>query len=151
MAKTKVKAKSKLSKVKLKPAVKPKAKAKKTIKSVTTGIPPLVKTVIFGIEEKKGENIVCLDLRKINNRVCDFFIVCDANSGTQVSAIAYSVKEEMKKKLSELPYHAEGFQNSEWILLDYITVVVHVFQKETRYFYNIEGLWADAETIRTKY
>lgn len=110
----------------------------------------VLKTAIKGIQEKKGENIVSLDLRNIKNRVCDYFIICDAQSTTQVNAIAHSVEYEVKKKLSETPFHHEGYENSEWILIDYVTVVVHVFQHDIRDFYNIEGLWADAEVKKYK-
>lgn len=105
----------------------------------------LVDAIINAIQEKKGKEIVCLDLRKIQNAVCDFFIVCEGTSRTQVSAIADFIADEVKKQLGERPYHTEGFQNAEWILLDYVNVVVHVFQKETRDFYKLEALWADAE------
>lgn len=105
----------------------------------------LVDAIISAIQEKKGKEIVCLDLRKIQNAVCDFFIVCEGTSRTQVSAIADFIADEVKKHLGERPYHTEGFQNAEWILLDYVNVVVHVFQKETRDFYRLEALWADAE------
>lgn len=114
-------------------------------KKVSSSSSNLLNTIIFGIQEKKGENIMCLDLTGIGSRVCDYFIVCDANSNTQVSALADSVKHEVKKKSGELPYYAEGYQNAEWILIDYVNVVVHIFQKQVREFYNIEGLWADAE------
>ena len=118
-----------------------KGRKKKTVDSSSD----LIKTIISGIQEKKGENIMCLDLTGIRSRVCDYFIICDANSSTQVSAIADSIKHEAKKKSGEIPYYSEGYQNSEWILIDYVSVVVHVFQKQIREFYNIEGLWADAE------
>jgi len=105
----------------------------------------LVDAIILAIQEKKGKEIVCLNLTKIHNAISDYFIVCEGNSTTQVSAIADSVEYEVKKQLGDRPYHSEGYQNAEWILLDYVNVVVHVFQKETRDFYNLEALWADAE------
>ncbi|HWY37576.1 MAG TPA: ribosome silencing factor, partial [Bacteroidia bacterium] len=98
-----------------------------------------------GLEERKAKNIVVLDLFKINNRSFDYFVIADADSSTHVESIASSVEEEVKKKTGERPYHSEGWQNAEWILLDYVNVVVHVFQKPIRDFYNIEDLWADAE------
>lgn len=105
----------------------------------------LADIAVKGILEKKGKNITCLNLRNIPNRVCDYFIICEGDSTTQVDAIARSVEEEIRKSTGEKPYHAEGFENSEWILVDYVTVVVHVFQKQIREFYNLESLWADAE------
>ncbi len=105
----------------------------------------LVDAAVEGILEVKGRNISVLDLRKIKNRVCDYYIICQADSNTQVNAIAGSVEEIVKKQLGEKPYRSEGFQNAEWILVDYVTVVVHIFQSHIREFYNLEALWADAE------
>jgi ribosome-associated protein len=105
----------------------------------------LADIAVKGILEKKGKNITCLNLKSIPNRVCDYFIICEGDSTTQVNAIADSVEEEIRKATGEKPYHAEGFENAEWILVDYVTVVVHVFQKHVREFYNLEALWADAE------
>ena len=107
----------------------------------------LVDAVIKGIQEKKGQNIICLDLRKIQNAVCEHFIICQGNATTQVSAIADSIKEEVKKETGERPFHSEGYENSQWILVDYITVVVHIFLPDVRGFYNLEDLWADAEIL----
>ena len=101
--------------------------------------------IVDGILEVKGRNISLLNLKDIHNRVCDYFIICQADSNTQVNAIAGSVEEMVKKLTGERPYRKEGFENSEWILVDYVTVVVHVFQSEVRNFYNLESLWADAE------
>ena len=103
---------------------------------------------INGIQEKKGSDIVCLDLRKIPNAVCDYFVICHGNSTTQVSAIADSVDDEIKKITGQNPWRMEGFTNAEWILIDYIDVVVHIFQQQTREFYKLEELWADAEITR---
>ena len=100
----------------------------------------LLKAIIEGLEERKAKNIVVLDLNKINNRSFDYFVIADADSSTHVEAIASTVEEEVKKKTSERPYHSEGWQNAEWILLDYIDIVVHVFQRPVREFYNIEDL-----------
>lgn len=107
--------------------------------------PALLNAIIEGLEERKAHNIVVLDLYKINNRSFDYFVIADADSSTHVEAIASAVEEEVKKKTGERPYHSEGWQNAEWILLDYVNIVVHVFQKTIRDFYNIEDLWADAE------
>jgi ribosome-associated protein len=105
----------------------------------------LADAVVEGILEVKGKNISILDLKHIHNRVCDYFIICQADSNTQVNAIANSIEEMVKKLTGERPYRKEGFENSEWILVDYVTVVVHVFQSHIRNFYNLESLWADAE------
>lgn len=104
--------------------------------------------VVEGMQEKKGKEIVCIDLRGIKNAVADFFIICHADSKTHVDSIARSVEEIVSKKQNEEPFHSEGYENSEWILLDYMTVVAHVFQQEQREFYGIERLWADAEIQR---
>lgn len=105
----------------------------------------LTDAIVEGILEVKGRNISVLNLKDIHNRVCDYFIICQADSNTQVNAIAGSVEEMVKKLTGERPYRKEGFENSEWILVDYVTVVVHIFQTEVRNFYNLESLWADAE------
>ena len=107
--------------------------------------PALLNAIIEGLEERKAKNIVVLDMHKIHNRSFDYFVIADADSSTHVDAIASAVEDEVKKKVGERPYHTEGWQNSEWILLDYVDIVVHVFQKPIRDFYNIEDLWADAE------
>src|SRR4051812_32352071 len=104
----------------------------------TNGSEHLVELIVHGMQEKKGEEIVCMDLRSVPNAVCEFFVICQAESSTQVAAIADSIEEEVRKAISEKPWHREGFENSEWILLDYVTVVAHIFQPETRRFYNIE-------------
>jgi ribosome-associated protein len=105
----------------------------------------LVDAIVEGIQEKKGTNIVILDMREIEGSICQFFILCDGNSNTQVDAIGDSVEDYVREKLNEKPYHIEGKQNAEWILVDYVDVVVHVFQRPIRSFYNLEGLWADAK------
>jgi ribosome-associated protein len=105
----------------------------------------LADAAVEGILEVKGKNISVLNLKGIHNRVCDYFIICQADSNTQVNAIANSVEEIVRKRTGEKPYRSEGFENSEWILVDYVTVVVHIFQTHIRNFYNLESLWADAE------
>jgi ribosome-associated protein len=105
----------------------------------------LVASIINGMLERKASEIVTIDLRKIPNAVCDYFVVCHAQSNTQVEAIAESVGMEVRKDLNDRPFHVEGADLAEWILLDYVDVVVHVFQEKSRRFYNLEGLWADAE------
>jgi ribosome-associated protein len=101
--------------------------------------------VIHGIQEKKGNDIVRLDLRNIHSSVTDYFVVCHAESSTQVKAIAHSVEEEVFKALKLDPWRKEGLQNADWIILDYIDVVVHIFKTDKREFYGIEDLWGDAE------
>jgi len=110
----------------------------------------LASLVIKGMQKKKAADVVCLDLRKLENTVCDYFVICHGNSNTQVEAIANSVEFEIKKKTGERPMHREGFANAQWILIDYFDVIVHVFQKEFRDFYKLEDLWADAETVKIK-
>jgi ribosome-associated protein len=100
---------------------------------------------IHGIQEKKGNEIVRLDLRNIYSSVSDYFVICHADSSTQVKAIANSVEEEIFKATNAEPWRKEGLQNSEWILLDYIDVVVHIFRTDKREFYGVEDLWGDAE------
>lgn len=107
----------------------------------------LISLIVKGIEEVKGNNIKILDLRPIENTVCDYFIICDGNSNTQVSAIAGSIQKIVSKAIKEKPWHVEGESNASWILMDYVHVVVHIFQKETRDFYHIENLRGDAQTI----
>ena len=104
----------------------------------------IFKNIIKAIQEKKGENIISLDLRKIPEAVADFFIICEAASTTQVKAIADSVEEEVKKSCDELPYKHEGRQNYQWVLIDYVNVVVHVMLPENRRFYKLEDMWSDA-------
>ena len=101
--------------------------------------------IVFGIQEKKGNDIVRLDLKKVHSSVADYFIVCNADSTTQVKAIADSVEEEVYKSLREDPIRKEGFQNAEWVILDYGDVVVHIFKTDRRGHYGIEDLWGDAE------
>ena len=105
----------------------------------------LVNLVKKGIEEKKGEEIVTLDIYKINPSVCDYFVICHGNSNTQVAAIAEEVQKIVKKEMGEKPFHVEGIRNAEWVLIDFVDVVVHIFQKEFRSFYDLEHLWADAD------
>jgi len=101
--------------------------------------------VVYGIQEKKGNEIVRLDLRNIHSSVADYFVICHAESSTQVNAIAQSVEDEVFKALKLEPWRKEGLKQSEWIILDYIDVVVHIFKTDKREFYGIEDLWGDAE------
>ena len=104
----------------------------------------LLDSILEGIFEKKGENILKLDMRALENSVCDYFIICHAQAGTQVDSIAESVTVNVKSLSGEKPIHKEGLDNCFWVLLDYGNVIVHVFMEEYRDFYNLEGLWADA-------
>ena len=104
----------------------------------------IFKIIISAIQEKKGENIVSLDLRKIPEAVSDYFIVCQAGSTTQVRAIADNVEEKIKKELGELPYRHEGYNALQWVLIDYVNIVVHIMLPETRKFYKLEEMWSDA-------
>lgn len=111
----------------------------------TDAINNLIEKIIDGISDVKGQNIEMIDLRKIENRICDFYIICSGSSNTHVSAILESVKKKISKSLKEKPSHTEGEENAEWILLDYINVVVHIFQEQVREFYKIEELWGDCK------
>lgn len=113
----------------------------------------LITQILKGIEEVKGNDINILDLRAIENTVCSYFIICNGTSNTQVNAIVNSIQKIVSKELKDKPWHVEGSENAEWVLIDYVNVVVHVFQKHIREFYDIEGLWGDAKTtvIETNY
>jgi len=111
------------------------------------GTDQLITHIIKGIEEVKGQDTQILDLREIENTVCDYFIICNGTSNTQVNAIVNSIQKIVSKSLKEKAWHIEGSDNAEWVLMDYVHVVVHVFQKHIRDFYDIEGLWGDAKTV----
>lgn len=114
-----------------------------TKNTVSTDV--LLTNIIKGIEEVKGNDIEILDLRAIETAVCDYFVICNGTSNTQVNAIVNSVQKTVSKELKDKPWHIEGTDNAEWVLMDYVSIVVHVFQKEIREYYNIEGLWGDAK------
>lgn len=116
---------------------------KSTIARVTRNS-KIFKAIIHAIHEKKGEKIVSLDLKKIPEAVTDFFIICEATNPTQLKAIADFVEEEVKKKCGEGPYKHEGRQGEQWILIDYVNVVVHIMLPEPRKFYRLEEMWSDA-------
>ena len=105
----------------------------------------LCRLVVHGMLEKKAANIVVMDLRNVKNAITDFFVICSGNTDTQIDAIATSIDEEIFKASRIHPWHQEGKQNKEWILLDYVDVVAHVFRKDRRKFYDLESLWGDAE------
>lgn len=104
----------------------------------------ILKVIIKAIEDRKGEGIVTLDLRKIPEAVADFFIICEGSANIHVKGIADSIEEMVKRECGENPYKIEGTQALQWVLIDYVNVVVHVFQKETRKFYRLEEMWSDA-------
>ena len=110
-----------------------------------TSADQLIAKIIEGIEEVKGQNIDILDLRDIENTVCDYFVICTGSSNTQVNAISGSVQKIVSKELKDKPFNVEGQGNSEWVLMDYVNVVVHIFQKHVRDYYDIESLWGDAK------
>ena len=105
----------------------------------------LSEVIVRGMQEKKAIDIVVMDLRKVKNAVADFFVICSGGSDKQLDAIATGVDEEVYKTLKENPWHSEGKNNKEWVLIDYIDVVVHIFQKEKRAFFALERLWGDAK------
>ncbi len=117
----------------------------KTVKTDT-----LIDKIIEGIEEVKGQNTTIIDLRNIDNAVAKYFIIADGTSNTQVNAIADSIKKTVSKSLQQKPWHVEGEENSEWILMDYIDVVAHIMQKPVREYYNLEELWGDAKVMSLK-
>lgn len=104
----------------------------------------LSELVVHGMLEKKAEDVVVMDLRKVKHAVADYFVLCSGNSDTQLEAIADSVEDEVKKQAHQNPWKREGRQQREWILIDYVDVVVHVFKREKRAFYGLEELWGDA-------
>lgn len=108
----------------------------------------LITTIIKGIEDVKGEEIHLLDFRDIENTVCDYFILCSGNSNTQVKALSASIQKIVGKEAQEKAWHVEGENVAEWILIDYVNVVVHVFQKHIREYYDIESLWGDAKITK---
>lgn len=105
----------------------------------------LIAVILKGIDDVKGEDIQLLDLREIENTVCDYFVICSGNSNTQVNAISGAIQKAVSKELKDKPWHVEGTANAEWVLMDYVNVVVHIFQKQVRDFYDIESLWGDAK------
>ncbi len=107
----------------------------------------LLNCIIEAIKDKNGKELKLLDLQKIENSVCDYFVICHGTSNTHIDAITDKIYREAKEKLNELPFSKEGLENKTWILLDYGSIVIHVFQEEYRRFYNLEDLWADAQIV----
>jgi ribosome-associated protein len=116
-------------------------------KIITDETQILLNTINEAILDKKGENLINLDLQKIDNAITKYFVICSGMSNTHVNTLAEYVEYHVKEKLKEKVWKKEGFENCEWILLDYVTIVVHIFQNESREFYRLEQLWADAEVI----
>lgn len=117
----------------------------KTKNSASSQDKELLQTIVEGMQEKKANSISILDLQAIENNFCNYFIICEAESKPQLQAIADSVQEFTQKKLGIKPHHIEGLENAEWILIDYLTIVVHIFRSDVRRYYKIEELWADAK------
>lgn len=115
--------------------------------------PALITEIIEGIKDNKGEDITILDLSELENSVCDYFVITSGNSSTQVKSISEAVEKRVREELGDKPWHIEGVDGSEWILMDYVNAVVHVFKGEAREFYDLESLWGDAPSqhIETKY
>ncbi len=105
----------------------------------------MLSVIVDSIEDKKGENIVVLNLKELKNAMVDYFVICEARNKIQVDAIVRNIEEKVFKKVKETAFNIEGKQNAEWILMDYFNVVVHVFLAEKREFYGLENLWADAQ------
>jgi len=108
----------------------------------------LIDKIIEAIQDTKGEDIQILDLSHIENSVADVFIICSANSNTQVAAIAGNVEKKVRNEIRERPWHVEGTENAMWVLVDYVSVVVHIFQRHVREYYEIESLWGDAHVTK---
>ena len=107
----------------------------------------LITNIIEGIDNLKGDKINIIDLRKIDNSVCKYFIICSGNSNTHVKSISNSIQKHVWKETNENPWHVEGEERCDWILIDYVDIAVHIFKKETRIFYDLESLWGDAKQI----
>ena len=118
------------------------------MKKRSDGTEVLLDSVIKGIFEKQGQNVLKLDLRKLENRITDYFVICHGNSGTHVDSISNSVEDIVRKETGEKPFHREGLENCFWVLIDYGNVIVHVFQEEQRNFHSLESLWADSNIER---
>ena len=108
----------------------------------------IVNKIVEGIQERKGKNIVIVNLNKLHEAPCCYFVICEGDSNTHVNAIAHSIKDWVREQINVKPYATDGFENSEWIAMDYGQIIVHVFQRPTRAFYDIEHLWADANIKR---
>ena len=110
----------------------------------------LLQNIVNVIQDAKGKEIISLDLREIESAICDYFIICTGTSNTHVNSIESKIKKEISKILSEKPLHIEGNNIGEWVLMDYYNIIVHIFQEQTRNFYNIENFWGDAKLKKYK-
>ena len=110
----------------------------------------LLENIVNAIQDVKGKKIISLDLRKIDSAICKYFVICTGSSNTHVSAIEGSIKKSIAKDTGEKPWHVEGNNKGEWVLMDYSDIVVHIFQEKIREFYNIEDFWGDARFINYK-
>ncbi|VBB48131.1 Ribosomal silencing factor RsfS [uncultured Paludibacter sp.] len=108
----------------------------------------IVKNIIEGIQEKKGKEIVVVDLNKLSDAPCSYFVICQGDSSTQVNAVAISIKDYVNEKIKVKPYATDGFENCQWIAMDYGQIIVHIFQRPFREFYDLEHLWEDADLKR---
>jgi ribosome-associated protein len=122
-----------------------KTKKKTPIAKTDVALEKLHEIIIDAMQDRKALNIVSLDLRTIEDAVADYFIICTGEASTQIKAIADNVEIEVRKKLKEKPWHTEGMQNLEWVIADYVNIVIHVFNKDAREFYKLEDLWSDAD------
>lgn len=104
----------------------------------------LLNNIINSIQEVKGDEVCTIDLRNVENNFCSYFVICNGTSNTHVNSIVGSIQKKISKKLKEKPYNTEGEENAEWVLIDYVDIVVHVFQKNVRSYYKLEELWGDA-------
>ncbi|KAB2806805.1 ribosome silencing factor [Phaeocystidibacter luteus] len=115
--------------------------------------PALIKEILEGIQDNKGKDITIMDLTELENSVCDYFVITTGNSTTQVKSISEAVEKRVREELGDKPWHVEGADRSEWVLMDYVNAVVHVFQQDSREFYDLESLWGDAKIhhLETEY
>lgn len=105
----------------------------------------LIDSIVDSISDMKGEDILIMDLREIENAFCEYFIICSGNSNTHVASMAATIEKKVRKDTKEKPWHVEGADNAQWILMDYTNIIVHLFQKQYREYYDIESLWGDAK------
>lgn len=110
----------------------------------------IVKNIVEGIQERKGKEIVVVDMNRLKEAPCSYFVICEGDSTIHVNAVAHSIKEYVQEKAAVKPFAADGFENAEWIALDYGSVIVHVFQRHARQYYDIEHLWADADLQKNR-
>ncbi len=110
-------------------------------------LPPLIRSILEGLSDLKAENATVLDLRSLDNSVCDYFVIANAQSNTQIKAMSQSAQKRVREECQDKPWHVEGEENGEWILLDYVSTVVHLFSGENRSFYDLESLWGDGIEI----